>query len=423
MLDYPPQLICCCRIHFKSVMKTTLFLSSLLAACATCVAQADDVVQNGVYEVTKKGTTETIEGNLTANFVRIDINTNSSLIVKGDTVINSNIDCPKGSDGQYDSNYLAAGSKIETNSLAVNFDTSHLFGAGFTIRGTVKTDNFIINATEKCKNENGYLNEVNLVTGGCIESLGASKGTVEIGENVQFNIGGPSIPNFGSISNMNTVINGGALRVTGYSAMDGITLNSGTVTVVDSKNTVDLGEISINGGVFSLEEALISSDITVNSGVLNILGDCQTGDLILNGGTIYFGETAVTLDAEGLASSVTTVTTGAMTLNSGTIYVADNYVIDLRGEDLTLTEKVNIVMSVDSLENVEGITLFEAAGKVEGLDKLSVTLVDSTGAEKEMAASYSSDGSVVTTTTVPEPTTATLSLLALVALAVRRSRK
>ena len=78
-------------------------------------------------------------------------------------------------------------------------------------------------------------------------------------------------------------------------------------------------------------------------------------------------------------------------------------------------------MSVDSLDNVEGLTVFAEAGNVKGLDKLSVTLVDATGTEKEMAVSYNRDGSVVTST-IPEPTTATLSLLALAALAARRRR-
>ena len=88
MLDYPPRLICCCGIHFKSVMKTTLFLSSLLTACATCVAQADELT-------VAKTETKTIDGDLITN--RLTINgANSptgkggSLIVKGKTIIEAN---------------------------------------------------------------------------------------------------------------------------------------------------------------------------------------------------------------------------------------------------------------------------------------------------------------------------------------------
>ena len=78
-------------------------------------------------------------------------------------------------------------------------------------------------------------------------------------------------------------------------------------------------------------------------------------------------------------------------------------------------------MSVASLENLEGITLFETTGNTTGLEDLTVTCVDKDGETKEMAVAYN-NGAVVTTT-IPEPTTATLSLLALAGLAARRRRK
>ena len=344
-----------------------------------------------------------------------------TLIVNGNTTIVSNLTSGNGSQ-------LQMGSTLETESVEFISETANEIRRGFTIFGTIKTNNFKVSAAE------GSSAQVHLTSGGgCIQSSGTEKGTFEVGKNAELLIGNPTKSAAGSIKNMNTVINGGTLNVKYYATMDGITLNSGAINIINTydpiwgskpiEGTIDLGDITVENGTLTLEEAAITSDITMNSGTLQFLGDCQTGDLILNGGTIYFGESAVTLSEAGLASlnDVTTVTTGALTLNSGTIYVADNYVIDLGGEALTLSENVNIVMSVESLDNVEGLTVFAKAGNVEGMDKLSVTLVDATGTEKEMAVSYKTDGSVVTST-IPEPTTATLSLLALAALAARRRR-
>lgn len=374
-------------------MKNSIFLSSLLAVCVTCVAHADDVVQDGVYEITSAGTTTTIDGNLTANFLRIDINKNSTLVVNGDTVINSDRDCPRGSDNQYNPNYLASGSTIETSSLTVNYDTNHAFSKGFTIQGTLKTDSFIVNSTEKSTCS------VTITNGGSLESLSSDKGTLTIGENVKLNVGNPSASASGSIRNMNTVIDGGSLKVQYYAAMDGITLNSGSIEIINYPDPnashikpvdspIDLGDIIVNEGTFSLNEAAIVSDVTMNSGKLNIIGDVETGALTLNGGTINF-------DADAT--------------------------IDLGEESLILGDNVAITLNVDSLDDTDGVTLFKTTGNVSGLDELTVTFMDATGATKEAAVSFS-NGSVVTGT-IPEPTTATLSLLALVGLAARRRRK
>ncbi len=198
---------------------------------------------------------------------------------------------------------------------------------------------------------------------------------------------------------MNTVIDGGSLKVQYYAEMDGITLNSGSIEIINYPDPyashikpvdspIDLGDIIVNEGTFSLNEAAITSDVTMNSGKLNIIGDVETGALTLNGGTINF-------DADST--------------------------IDLGEENLILGDNVAITLNVDSLDNIEGITLFKNAGNVTGLDALTVTFVDATGAEKEAAVSFS-NGSVVTGS-IPEPTTATLSLLALAGLAARRRRK
>ena len=385
-------------------MKTNLFISSLLVACVTYVAQAETTEETFI----KSGNVS--YDSLTTNRLQIgDSGGKGTVTVTGTTTINPN------HPGTTKPNacQIQAGSALVSDSVIFNSATA-AWATTFYIYGTVTTNNFTVSA------EDGYIADVRVQNKGSIVSLGGEAGTgaLVIGKNASVNAGsyGGYAANAGTIK-VNTEVNsGGTLHVYQNATIEGdIILNGGSVIVEPTM---------AQNASLSLQEAAIISDVTVNSGVLQFLGDCQTGDLTLNGGTIYFGETAVSLAVEGLAvnDKVTTVTTGALTLNSGTVYVADNYIIDLGGEDLTLTEKVNIVMNVDSLDNVEGITIFEAAGNVNGLDKLSVTLVDETGAEKEMTVSHNSDGSVVTST-IPEPTTATLSLLALVSLAARRRRK
>ena len=382
-------------------MKNKLFLSTILAACVTCVAQAETA-----EEILIKSGNKTYD-TLTTNRLQIgDSGGKGTVTVAGTTTINPN------HPGTTSPNacQIQAGSTLVSDTVVFNSSTA-AWSHTFYIFGTVITNNFAVSA------EDGYTADVRVQNKGSIASSSgeAGTGTLVIGKNASVNAGsfGGYAANAGSIKVNTEVNNGGILHVYQNATIEGnLVLNGGSVIIEPTM---------AQNASFSLQEAAIISDVTVNSGMLRFLGECQTGDITLNGGEIYFGESNVTLSAEGLASTVTTVTTGAMTLNSGTIYVADNYIIDLGGKDLTLSEKVNIVMSVDSLDNVEGLTVFAEAGNVEGLDKLSVTLVDETGTEKEMAVSYNSDGSVVTST-IPEPTTATLSLLALAALAARRRR-
>ena len=375
-----------------------------MVACVTCVAQAVTTEETLI-----KSGNKTYDS-LTTNRLQIgDSGGKGTVTVAGETIINPN------HPGTTSPNacQIQAGSALVSDSVIFNSATD-AWSKTFYIYGTVTTNRFSVSA------EDGYVADVRFQNKGSIVSPSGEAGTgaLVIGKNASVNAGsyGGYAANAGTIKVNSEVNSGGTLHVYQNATIEGsIVLNGGSVIVEPTM---------AQNASMSLQEAAIISDVTVNSGTLNILGDCKTGDLTLNGGTIYFGESAVTLSVEGLAlnDKVTTVTAGALTLNGGTVYISDNYVIDLGGKELTLTEGVNIVLSVDSLDNAEGIVLFEAAGSANGLDKLSVTLVDETGAEKEMAVSYNTDGSVVTSI-VPEPTTATLSLLALAALAARRRRK
>lgn len=355
-------------------MKKRLFLSSLLAVCVASVVQAGDTTH--VDKITGP-LSSNITGDVDTNYVNVG---SGYVTIPGSLIINSNY--PTATENCW----VKAGATLEATSITFNsqtkFNLETMTGweSKFTIRGTIKTDSIIVSAEEGCEAEL-------FISYGKLESLtSGTTGTIQVGANSLFNLMGPTAKYQASVG-LNTVVDGGALVVQGYSSMSGITLESGTATIKKGA-TGDLGDITINDGTLSLEEAAISSAITMEGGSLDILGNVEAGALTLNGGTINFN---------------------------------GDYTIDLGGEDLILGNNVAITMNVDSLDNIEGISLFKTTGNVAGLDKLSVTLVDSTGATKETAVSYS-NGSVVTAP-IPEPTTATLSLLALAGLAARRRRK
>lgn len=362
-------------------MKKSIFLSSLLAVCVTCVAQADEVHQ----EIFIQNGTKNVDGNLTVNRLQLGAYAGNvaKLSVTGKTTINSNLT-------DRNACQVQAGSTLESDEIEFICSTKG-YSKTFSILGTVKTNKFTVSGTEEFP-------AIFSFTQGKLESLNPEKkGTLEIGENVQASVG-----NGGKSANvtvdMNTVINGGTLNVKYYATMDGITLNGGTINIINTpdpvwntkpiEGTIDLGDIIVENGTLSLQEAAIVSDITMNAGELNIIGDVETGALTLNNCAVNFSADAA---------------------------------IDLGEESLILGDKVAITLNVDSLDNIEGVTLFKTTGNVTGLDALTVTFMDATGTTKEAAVSFS-NGSVVTSN-IPEPTTATLSLLALAGLAARRRRK
>ena len=185
----------------------------------------------------------------------------------------------------------------------------------------------------------------------------------------------------GSIKDTNFTAD--TVRINGSSIQIGGEINGTTY----KGNTVSAGEIKVESGTLSLEDvALGDTSVTMDGGLINILSDVEVGALTLNGGTLNFD---------------------------------GDYVISLGGEAINLSDDVAITISVDSVNSGHYVLFEDVALNSVGLDNLSITVVDATGAQKEVVASYS-NGSV--TVTIPEPTTATLSLLALAGLAARRRR-
>lgn len=258
---------------------------------------------------------------------------------------------------------IQSGSTLESGSIIFNSSTEGNAKA-FSIQGSVKTDEFVVSAAE------GYSAKISVTAGGSLKSLSTdTQGTLTVGANATVSVGSKNKKASGSLD-MNTVVNGGTFGVQFSATAGDVTLKDGVVQ-------------------FSGDSDSSVGDVTMEAGTLEISGDIKTGALSLYGGTVEF---------------------------------LGDYVVDLGESDLILGDNVAITLNVASLEDISGVTLFKTTGNVDGLDELTVTFVDAaTGAEKKAAVSFS-NGAVVTAA-VPEPTTVTLSLLALCGLAARRRRK
>lgn len=208
--------------------------------------------------------------------------------------------------------------------------------------------------------------------------------TVTGGEFVNYGTIGvaPSQATFGE-DDISSLADSEALLIT---IAGGEFVNYGTT---DSSILVDGGTLTLNAGVLA--------DITLNSGSIVVNSDSTTGTLTLNGGTIIFEENA------------------KLTL--------------VNGAELNLTNTViEVLVSEETLAGLKDgssdpVTLFETQDVTTDLKGITVNFTDGTN-DLTAKVDGTADGTgVVITTIVPEPTTATLSLLALAGLAARRRRK
>ena len=179
------------------------------------------------------------------------------------------------------------------------------------------------------------------------------------------------------------------MEVGAESSINYVGEQGGGITINATGEVKNYGQINmsslIEGGTLTLENGSVTGDISLNSGEININGDATVGALTLNGGELNF---------------------------------AGNYTLDLDGKAVWLYDTV-IHLNVDSVNELGGnYTLFENASDMSsGLDSVTIQLND--GTTLQTSYDYNS-GSL--TVTIPEPASATLSLLALAGLAARRRR-
>lgn len=207
-----------------------------------------------------------------------------------------------------------------------------------------------------------------------------NKGTLDVAD---LDVTGGILINHGVYNGEQAVV----LALDDTEGLMNITITGGQVVNYGTLN----GSISVEGGILELLDGNVGA-ITMTAGDIIVKGDSMADNLTLNGGSITFEKGAVLTVSNGVA------------LNGAQVFV-----------------------NVDSLEDIENgaeITLFDNATGTLDFEDTVITFVDAAGEKTQAVVSgAATGGSVTVNAVIPEPTTATLSLLALAALAARRRRR
>ena len=273
-------------------------------------------------------------------------------------------------------------------------------------------------------------------TGGTINLAGEFKGaTFDISQsavNGKINLDGTM--NAGTVEQKAGTLTVGAegvLTVNKMKLEGGVFINNGTVNGPQASQVATLAEegdistttdaeatfITIAGGEYK-NFGTTNADILVDGGTLTLENGSSVGNIEMKSGSIL-----VTNDEK-------TATIGSITLSGGSItFEADAQLTLQTGAVVDLGEGVEIIvmMSADELAALEGgsnVTLFDAGTNTMKFNNTLITFKDDQNNEvKATVTGNTTGGNVTVNAVVPEPTTATLSLLALAALASRRRRK
>lgn len=295
-------------------------------------------------------------------------------------------------------------------------------GSTVTNTGTLTANTVNVNTGSLKMDDNGSLSA---------GSINANNGNVSINTNVSLSNGaisidGDTVTNTGNLSAGQIVVNGGtfinegninytvpsAQLALGSDEDNALLLLSGTTdtsdVVVKGGDFVNIGNVGNvvveKDGTLTMKDLSSASSIVMDGGRINVTGESTVGSLTLNGenNVINFdfsnGETA---------PSIVQNSGEALDLSSTTIMVT---------------------VSTEMLENLAGQDFELFGGNVENITNATFVFTDgdddTTNDKTADVVLGSTSGSIkVEIQAVPEPTTATLSLLALVGLAARRRRK
>ena len=205
---------------------------------------------------------------------------------------------------------------------------------------------------------------------------------------------------------------------------------AGTIEIWEKGELENSGKIELdvelNGGVFTMEEGAVAAGLTATSGVINISGNVTfTGDVQL--GTV----------AEATALMLTGADSPALTvyIEQGSVITLDTTSLTVDGQTFTVGEDTVFIVDLGNEVFTADTQLFTLAGAnaemlASATEAIAAkTTVTWTEGEEKKEAGYGTttaltDKNIGTSVVVvPEPTTATLSLLALCGLAMRRRRK
>ena len=205
------------------------------------------------------------------------------------------------------------------------------------------------------------------------------------------------------------------LTAQSISVNGGKLVNNGTITVTGTSNTYSLRSTATDN--FSITDGEL-----VNSGTINTSVNMTGGTLVAEADSKIAGISATGGDI--LVEGDFTMT-GDLMLDGDAelIFGSADCTIDLGEYDVVFTGNSGIALTLGDAD-ISEVVLFTGA-KEDTYSGYKVALLDEKGNSTGTAVLEYNDNGTVTlgTAAVPEPTTATLSLLALAALAARRRRK
>ena len=221
-----------------------------------------------------------------------------------------------------------------------------------------------------------------------------------------------------------------------FNVAEGGVLNAGVITVTEGGTLINNGAITGSSAAMVGDElaALANEDmlIVIAGGSMENYGETDKDILVQDGGTLTLGENASVAGVEITGGNINVngdvTVSGALTLTGGTVTFMEDAVITLADGVEVVIEGASIVVnlsdaSLDSLKNGGTYTLFDTSADLEEINGTTMIFVGESGETVTHNVNYAGEGAVELAPVVPEPTTATLSLLALAGLAARRRRK
>ena len=271
----------------------------------------------------------------------------------------------------------------------------------------ITVNNIVANGT---LNNNGTMN----VTG----EVNQTAGTINVAANASMTASSVSVGGVFEVAEGGSLV-AGAIKVT-----EGGTLINNGVISGSAPAMADADELA----------ALANDDmlIVIAGGSMENYGETDKNILVQDGGTLTLGEKASVGGVEITGGNINVngdvTVSGALTLTGGTVTFMEDAVITLADGVEVVIEGASIVVnlsdaSLDSLVNGGVYTLFNTTSDLESIDGSTMTFVGTSGDTITTTVNYAGEGAVEFAPVVPEPTTSTLSLLALAGLAARRRRK
>ncbi len=296
----------------------------------------------------------------------------ANTVIKGnDVTFDGTVNFQASSELNAENVTLKGSSLVRSSAKVTASDTVTISGtAGIWFSATVEAKTISLESTSSFAVYQASLTADTVQLNGSSVEIGGSKEAVINAKQIEVNSGTLTVAEDAELSTNSITLNGGKL------------VNSGSIE----------STINMTGGTLVAEAGSAIAGINATGGDIQVDGDfSMTGDLVLGG------------DAELIFADVDS------SIDLG------NYDLVLNGGSIALT-----LADAD----IANVVLFTGAkeGSYSGYE---VTLLDAEGNSSGTAVmKYNANGDITLgTAAVPEPTTATLSLLALAALATRRRRR